>query len=281
MNAQVSLGIRQFRDQGQLSYLIFDRITRKAAIVQPGLSLIGEYQAALLGERLELSGWIDSSAIGSSQPQSSEAFRSLWPHAQSMNMGFLGQMQLGSHSFSSFGEASDPALLLGPLLFVSSLAQFRARLCDPRAQSGLQALPPFLLLYPLNEDPQLAFSLLEKERLGQVNLDPRCHVLEIGLEKYKKNNVPSSNNSMGGLNDSVLHLELTEVGPSDAILSSGVNAVSLPEVGLWWPKFQQYQKIFISSHSGSASARVAQTLTRLGLDRVIQVSSGRSAWRRS
>jgi sulfur dioxygenase len=188
------LGIRQFRCNGCLSYLVFDRGTREAALLDPHAELAGEYRDYLNVRGLRMSWMLELSQSSehfsgshSLKPEYkvplfvSETSASLRADRRLLDGERLkvGTIELTAYltpgstadSMSIYlrpGENHPGALFSGDLLWIGNVGGFvRAQAnADAHAKSlqKISSLPASTVLFPGHDFRDLIFSTLEVER---------------------------------------------------------------------------------------------------------------------
>ncbi|MEO5970433.1 MAG: rhodanese-like domain-containing protein [Bdellovibrionia bacterium] len=258
------LGIKQFRVGNFLSYLLFDRSEKRAFIINPIVSLTGDYRSYLAQNHLVLS-WVIVTLIGLGQENALELF----PSEVRVNSTLADHLSIGSLKVAAFKSGQIVSLYSAGVLFLNDLDMIQSTV--PSAfMEILKKLPGNTVIYPGFDERGLAFSILENEISGNIVPAVNHRVIEMGIEKYKSKLVEASSES--------LFIDVREQAEFLAGHIPSTRNLPLSEIGLSWAELKGKKKIYVSCVGGERSAQVVRTLNYLGLANVIHVKAGFRGW---
>ncbi|MBC7693531.1 MAG: MBL fold metallo-hydrolase [Methylotenera sp.] len=181
-------GLKQFRAEGCLSYLIYDRATRSAALIDPVLELMDDYRTYLADHRLKLVWALDTHThadhfsasqeirnqydvpIGMSATTECARATHKFKHGEELQVGELTVRVLATpgHTPDSVSYFVSGLVFTGDTLFVGGSGRTDFPGADPAQQFGsihqvLEKLPGSTLILPGHDYNDYLFSTLEVE----------------------------------------------------------------------------------------------------------------------
>ncbi|MDR3608141.1 MAG: rhodanese-like domain-containing protein [Oligoflexia bacterium] len=265
-------GIRQFRSEGFLSYIVYDRALA-AVLIDPRLDLMGDYREFLLERGLKPV-WAVDTRLHADHPSAIHLVAGEFGVPNSHPPRKLKQgdrIEVGSLAFNVLtvsGPTEDSiALYLEKAGDGREGIVFSGEAAGQGLSDSLKKLPPSTLLFPAYCLGDLLFSTVKAELEGKEPLSPSS---SIGVTKYA---LKLKEQGAG-----CLFLDVREPGEFQAGHMPGARNMPLSEVALHLDEISKAKRVYVSCLSGGRSLLAAKTLSYLGLPDVVNVTGGYRAW---
>lgn len=283
MKAQ-NAGLKQFRREGRLSYILSDRESRKAAVIDPCLELMDDYRSYLAEGGLVPELVIDTRAQAEDPDPAAclvnAEFGARIGSSDLSNGGrrqTLGTLELrilewpAPRSGDASGRVSRSCcVLLSGMIFTGRALGSDASGASDWGESWIGDIPDGTLVFPGFDTNDLIFSTIEVERGGNPGWSSSDPVATINSEKYAHK-----------LKASATEARFVDVREPEEFREGhipGTMNIPLSELGFHLEDLRSSSRIYVCCLSGRRSVTAARTLTYIGLSNVISLSGGFKAW---
>ena len=266
------IGLKFYRRENRLMYLVFDPKTREAMAIDAHPELIDDFRGYIADHSLKLKWVFETQA---------------WDESASAILG--GQygakasdaLTLGSFSFEA---QPAPGLVPGAKVLVGAGLLFSGQAILPGSQVPLivrddaqlrafrekllAVLPPQTIVYPSVDRLEILCTTVGLERSSRS--DSGAGVSGISVEKYAaKVSNPQADTA---------YVDVRDPDEFDEGHAAGTRNIPLSEIGFHLEELLRYRHVYVNCGGGKRGQLAAKTLAYWGALDVVHVSGGFQAW---